>query len=178
MPEPDPAKPPVLTGRFVVKLDGTTHTGLTAHEVVELLDDNSAASPAVYRIHRVDEAGRMELVGVAPAAFDQCDGLLFRRRRIEDARADYDAVVELARRVPPPCRIDVRLSCVEDQPLPHVVVLVFPHPCSESVGAWLDGCASRLGDEVGGSAAALADCESAVQHVDLRQTLEPSAAAD
>jgi len=173
MPEPDPVNLSPLIGRFVVKMDGTTHTGLAAHEVAELLTDDMAESPEVYRIHRVDEAGRMELVGVAPLAFKQRDCLLFWRRRVEDARGDYDTLVEFAGRTPPPCRIEMCLGRAGGRSMPHVVALIFCMPCSESVGVWLGGVSSRIGDDVNGSTAALADYESAAPHVVRRLILEP-----
>lgn len=177
MQEPPPTNPAPLMGRFVVKVAGTTYTGLAAHEVAELLAGESGVPVEVFRIHRVDEVGRMELAGVAPAAFEQRDGMFFWRRRVDEARGDYDALIDFAGHMPPPCRIEMCLARVTEPAMPHVVVLVFPQACCESVGAWLGGCPSRLGDEVNGSPAALADYEGAVTDVVLRRTLEPAAVA-
>ena len=147
--------PPDLVGRFVVELAGERRTGLTAGEVVEVLAGPEGSAAIIYRIHHVDDAGRMALVGVTPRTFQTDDCLVFRRREAASAREDFEAVRRAALGVAPPCRITAQLSEAPSAAAPHAVVLIFPAACSESVGHWLTHCRLRPGDQAEGGVHAL-----------------------
>lgn len=144
-----------LVGRFIIEAGGVRRTGLTATETARFLNENPDDSAVIYRIHRVTEDGRMELVGVPPRLFQAEDGLLFRRREADAARADFDALCGAALETPPPCRVRVQLMEDAGAPHAHVLAVIFPTPCMESVGHWLQHCRLRLGDDVEAGVAAL-----------------------
>ena len=144
-----------LVGRFIVDLGGERRTGLSAQAVADLLAGPYGTNAVIYRIHRVDQAGRMELVGISPRLFQTDDGLIFRRREAVAARADFEALCAAAIDAPPPCRIRLQLVEISSPAMPNGVVLVFPAPCSESVGNWLQRCRLRPGDDAEGGVQAL-----------------------
>lgn len=160
-----------LPGRFIVKFVDATQSNLSAEQVIELLDAEAASVQEVFRIHRIDDHGRMELAGISLADFSRRDCLLFSRNHVRNAREDFDAVLELASRSPPPCRVEVQFGHVKQPDPSHVVVLIFPAPCSESVGQWLSDAGLRLGDQANGSPAVLAAYENAAPQVVKQHTL-------
>ena len=171
MNQQDNKKQPSLLGRFIVKFEDATQSRLTAEQVIELLDAQAASVREVFRIHRIDPRGRMELVGVLLAAFRRRDCLLFSRHHVKNAREDFDAILELASGTPPPCRIEVQFGHVKKPDPSHVVALIFPAPCTESVGQWLSGAGLQPGDQVDGSPAALATYENAAPKIVKQSTL-------
>jgi|GEM_PF-1538401 len=171
MDSPNNPTQPSPLGRFVVKFDDATQSSLTAEQVIELLDDQTANVREVFRIHRVDSRGRMELVGVSLAAFSRRDCMLFSRRHVQNARGDFDAILELATETPPPCKIDIQFGHVKEPDPSHVVVLIFPAPCTESVGQWLCDAGLQPGDQADGSPATLAAYETASPQIIKRHTL-------
>ena len=171
MNQQDNKKQPSLASRFIVKFQDATQSRLTAEQVIELLDEQTASVREVFRIHRIDSRGRMELVGVSLATFRQRDCLLFSRHHVKKAREDFDAILELANESPPPCRIDIQFGHVKQPDPSHVVVLIFPTPCTESVGQWLSDAGLQPGDQADGSPAALATYESATPQIVKQHTL-------
>lgn len=151
-PSKDPGS---LVGRFIVDFAGARHTGLSAQAVVDLLAESGAAEAVIFRIHRVVGPGRMELVGVSPRLFHTDDGFIFRRREVSAARADFEALCAAAIATPPPSRLRVQLVEVGSTALAHAVVLLFPAPCMEGVGYWLQRCGLHPGDDVEGGVPAL-----------------------
>jgi hypothetical protein len=171
MDTPDNPAPLSPLGRFIVKFRDATQANLSADQVIELLDAQAASIQEIFRIHRMDGRGRMELVGVSLADCRRRDCLLFSRNEVRNARKDFDDVLELASRTPPPCRVEVQLGHVDRPDPSHVVVLIFPAPCTESVGQWLTDAGLRLGDLADGSSAVLAAYEDAGPQVVKRHTL-------
>ncbi len=163
-----------VAGRFIVKLEDATQRGLTADQVLALLDDPNTAVREIQRIHRVSDDGRLELVGVSADALRRRDALLFLRSDVGAARRDYDALLEFAQRIPPPCRIEVRLAHVRHPASSHVVALEFPAACSEPVGQWLGGLNFSPGDRVQGSPDALLAHEANRPQVVMRSILKPA----
>lgn len=162
---------PSLAGRFIVKFQDATQSTLTAEQIIELLDAQAASIREVFRIHRIDSRGRMELIGVSLESFSRRDCLLFSRHHVKDAREDFDAILNLANDTPPPCRIEVQFGHVKQPDPSHVVVLIFPAPCTESVGQWLSDTGLQLGDQADGSPAALAAYKGAAPQIVKRHTL-------
>jgi len=145
---PPPSDRRLLVGRFILETGGERWTGLTAAETVRFLDENPGENVVIYRIHRVTEEGRMELVCVTPRAFRAEEAILFRRRTADLARRDFTALHDAASAVPPPCPIHMQLAESGDGPRGYVLVIAFPAPCLETVGHWLQQCRLRPGDEV------------------------------
>jgi len=161
-----------IVGRFLVRLAGRETIGLSAEEAASLLGTAEGQSASAYRIHRVDEHGRMELVGVPEAEFHRDDCLLFFRPTVAQARADFDAILELARLCPPPCRLRMELSRADVLQPAHVVALIFLEACSSAVGQWLARCDRQPGDLAQSGQAALAAYRDAAPRVVLRELLD------
>lgn len=166
-----------LLGRFVVKTPDARHTGLTAGEVADLLDRPGAEPIEIFRIHRVREDGGWELSGVPPHLFRQQDCLLFSRQQVREARRVFDALVSLSTHTPPPCEIVMQFAHVRSFSAAHVVALIFPAPCMESVGSWLAGAGVELGDHADGSPAVLDAYRTAPHQVVLECTLPAARSA-
>lgn len=136
MPSFNHSDPATLMGRFIVHFEGATQTGVAAHEVLEYLNDEKTPVRDVFQIHRVDEEGRMELVGLAREDLKIPGGILVLRETVKDAREVYDDLLESAVETPPPCRVDMRLSRLSD-PSRFGVALLFPSVCTDAVMHWL-----------------------------------------
>lgn len=168
------SKTNVQLGRFIVKGSRDTYSNLPAHEVEALIERHPNDIAEIFRIHRVHENGQMDLVGVSPAALRERDVLLFLWDNVVAARRDYDALVGTADRVPPPCRIELRLVHAKNYAASHVVALVFPLACGEGVGQWLSSAEFRSNARMDASPMHRARFEAAVSQVILSATLEPS----
>ncbi|MBK8270131.1 MAG: hypothetical protein IPK83_18275 [Planctomycetes bacterium] len=162
-----------LPGRFVVKSQNETTTGLAAHEVLELIETGNAENANLFRIHRVNPDNSLELVGVSIDALRRSDALIFVEPDVAAARLDYDALCAAAAHRPPPCRIDLSLAHVKEENSAHAVVLVFPFACSESVGQWLVAVDLKTAARVETSPTRLADFQSSNSQNILSTTLEP-----
>ncbi len=143
-----------LVGRFIIETGNERWTGLTAVETATFLEEHPDETVVIYRIHRVTEEGRMELVSVLPQAFKMEEAILFRRSAADLARRDFTDLQEAASATPPPCPIRLQLAEDADSSLPHVLALVVSAPCLENVGHWLRQCRLRPGDAVEAGAAA------------------------
>lgn len=134
-----------LVGRFVVERGGIRHVGLAAHTALELL----AASPAgatsqLLLIHHVGDRGRMELIGVEPAALSRTSAAVFWFEDVRVGRAAYESLVtrenavgdRAVRRAVPPCRLEVRFARVPDHVPPIALVVQFPEPCFDAAMRW------------------------------------------
>ena len=169
----EPNSQRAAAGRFIVKLKGATQSGLADHEVADLVIEQPDEILEVYRIHRVLDDGRMELVGVPAELFLRRDCLLFSRLEINIARRDFDSVSKLGVRSSPPCKIEMQLAHVKPPMAPCIVALIFPAACSEAVGQWLAAAELELGDTVDGSPEVLDAYERAAPRIVKRQELLP-----
>ncbi len=172
-----PGKPRggAVVGSFVVEFEGGRQVGLAADEVLALVESVGGENAKIYRIHRLDEAGRMELVGVSPGLFTSQDCLIFSRRGAADARADYQAIRTAAAASLPPCRIELQLAETPSRVPPHVVAMIFPAAGSEGVGHWLGKTGLRPGDHADGGRAALQAYRDAGPRVIDQTTLQVAA---
>lgn len=148
-------------------------TGLAAHEVIERIESGIPSSCDLFRIHRVNPDGSMELVGVSFDSLRRPDAMIFIEPDVAAARRDYDALVAAASQSPPPCRIELTLAHVKEEQTAHAVVLAFPVACAEAVGQWLVAVDFNSAARVETSPARLADFQSASRQVILSTTLEP-----
>ncbi|HWL92822.1 MAG TPA: hypothetical protein VNT79_04755 [Phycisphaerae bacterium] len=165
-------------GRFIVRLAGARHENLTYDQLIELVDGNPGEISEILRVHRVHGDGTMDLVGVSPNALRARDGLLLLWHDIASARRDYDALIALANRAPPPVRIELQLAHTKDDAAPHVVALTFPLACGEGVGQWLIAAGFKTRAPIDASPSHLRQFEDAVSQIILSATLAPEQAAE
>lgn len=167
---PDSKNPAALVGRFIVESGHQRDIGLTVSQVQTLLAENKESDVTIYRINRVDAAGRMELVGVSALQFSTPEGLVFTRHTESAARADYEAILAASRRRPPPGPIEMELAEIMSGTPVYAVTLIFPAAMAEAVGHWLQNCGLRPGEQVNGGLGALPRYRSSLGHL-IEQTM-------
>ncbi len=136
----------IAAGRFIVIRNGQRTTGLAHHQVVALIESSDGADLTIYHIHRVDEAGRLELVGVEPAELTATSVFVLSFGSVQDARRQYDRLEEAARRAPPPCRVGLQLRRVQEAGASHQVGLACPAVCADSILHWLQAAGVEAAD--------------------------------
>jgi len=136
----------IAAGRFIVIRAGQKSTGLAHHQVVGLIESSDGADLTIYHIHRVDEAGRLELVGVEPAELTATSVFALSFGSVQEARRQYDDLEEAARRSPPPCRVGLQLRRVQESGASHQVGLACPAVCADSILHWLQSAGVETSD--------------------------------
>lgn len=149
--------PTRYAGLYVVDFGEQTAVGYTAREVEVLLDHEEYRDCRVYKIHRAQPDGTLELKGVDARRFQVEEGMFFHRRDKERARADFEALRRLAEEVVPPCRAKLRLARTEGAEPGFVVALIYPAEYSEEIGRWLLDADYAGGDYVEGGVSHVSD---------------------
>lgn len=163
-----------LIGRFVVEYAGSRDTGLTADVIIERLADPEWGALGIYKIHRVDAEGRLELVGVEDEDFDDSGALLLTAVDVKDARAGYERLIEFARSSPPPCKAQLHMARVgAGASRRYVVSIELPAICLDVAGRWLDRAAPPGLARSGHGVKALLEYQEAQPEVIIRDTLNP-----
>ena len=128
-------QPQKYVGLYVIDFGDQCAVGYTAEEVAVLLDSEEYAHVKVYKIHRAQPDGTMDLRGVTPARFNLESGMFFHcpdensgRRHFQKLLADYD-------RQPPPCRSQLQLARRPDGTI--LIALIYPAECDDEMGSWL-----------------------------------------
>lgn len=171
MNPPDPPPRHNLPARFIVERHGRRAAPVTYEELSALIESEDITDAVIYRIHRVDADGRMELVGVRPAELARPDCLLLAFPEVRDARAEFDRLVAAARSAPPPCQVKLQLRRLDERDPPHVVALLFPAVCDSAVGHWLQSLGHRLEDFTDGGPEAWQDYAAAPDPIILETRL-------
>ncbi|QDV91854.1 hypothetical protein RAS2_29610 [Phycisphaerae bacterium RAS2] len=171
-----------LVGRFVVERGGVRHVGLAAHEAMELLAASSAGETGqLLLIHRVGDRGTMELIGVESAALSRTSAVVYRFEDVRIGRAAYESLINrtnavgerAVRRMPPPCRLEVRFARVPAHAAPVALVVQFPEPCFEAAMRWTQRVivGSIIPQEAGRTA--LRDFDASAPQIMESATIEP-----
>jgi hypothetical protein len=128
-----------LRGLYIYDFGEWTAVGYTAEEIAILLEQETYRGGKIYRIHRAQPNGQMELRGVSAERFGLESGMFFYRNDLEAARADYEALRIAARNTQPPCRAFLHLvdRSAEAAPRRYVVALIFPAEYESDIGRWL-----------------------------------------
>lgn len=142
--------PTRYAGLYAVDFGEESAVGYTAREVEILLDHEKYRDCRVYKIHRALPNGQLELKGVDSGRFLLEEGMFFYRGNEEAARADFDALRELAEAVVPPCRAKLQLSRLEGDPPVWIVALLYPAEYSDEISRWLLDADYAGGDHVEG----------------------------
>ena len=134
---PELKDPTRYAGLYVVDFGEQTAVGYTAREVEVLLDHEAYRDCRVYKIHRAEPNGTLELRGVDQRRFQMEEGLFFYRREESTARADFAELGLLAKEVTPPCRAKLRLVRLGGDEAEYVVALIYPAEYSDEISRWL-----------------------------------------
>lgn len=168
------ADPQRLVGRFVVEYAGYKDTGVTADVVIELLNDPEWAALGIYKIHRVDAEGRLELVGVEDEDFDDNGVFLLTATDVKDARAGYERLIEFARSSPPPCKSELHMARVGvGGSRKYVVSVELPAICLDVAGRWLERASPPGLSRSSQGVKALLEYQESQPEVIIRDTLQP-----
>jgi hypothetical protein len=126
-------------GLYVFDFGEWTAVGYTAEEIAVLLESEAYSGGKVYKIHRASPDGSMELRGVSRQRFLAESGMFFYRGALQPARADFNALCDVGRQAPPPCRAAVQLAerSAVGGPNRFVTALIYPAECDDEVGRWL-----------------------------------------
>ncbi len=173
MLQPEPPPNDSLLGRFIVELPGERRVGLSFDEAALLRETPRGREAIVYRIHRISEDGRMELIGVSDAALRRSACFAYHRNEVREARLDFDGILEHARITPPPCRIELRLLREAPPQSASLVALKFPEVCADAVKVWLAAIGRSLGDPSAARPIALSDFDAERLQAVMKATIEP-----
>lgn len=142
--------PEKYAGLYVFDFGEQVAVGYTADEVAVLLESEKYAEGKIYRIHRAQPDGTMELAGVPRERFNLEDGLLFWRQQVRDARSDFEALKHGAEGTAPPCRMKLQLAKLEGAHPGYLTALIFPAEFTHDVADWLLDITFEGGDVVEG----------------------------
>lgn len=136
-------------GLYVVDFGDHSGVGFTVAEVAELLESERFADVHVYKIHRAEPDGTMELKGVQPETFGLEAGMFFYAADEATGRDDYTRLLAWADRQLPPSRCKVHLSKTDEG---IVMALIYPAEFDEEFSRWLlDGQYRTAGAVQGGT---------------------------
>lgn len=139
------------TGLYVVDFGDHCGVGFTAEEVAELLESERFAEMQVYKIHRANPDGTMELKGVPHQTFQLEAGMFFYAADETTARDDFNRLSAWADKQLPPGRCKVQLAQVGDA---YMTALIYPAEYESEFSQWLlDGNYHTTGQVEGGSSA-------------------------
>ncbi|MHC5165525.1 MAG: hypothetical protein ACYSOI_09355 [Planctomycetota bacterium] len=114
------------TGLYVVDFSDHCGVGFVADEVAELLESEQFANVQVYKVHRANPDGTMELKGVNKEVFQLEAGMFFHAADETTARADFQRLTAWADEQLPPARCKVHLAGSGDS---FITALIYPAEC-------------------------------------------------
>lgn len=138
-------------GLYIFDFQGQVGVGYTAGEIEILLESEKYRNGKVYKIHRALPDGRLEIKGVPNKVFEMESGIFFHCSDLEQARRDYQALLELGENSRVPCRAKLHLARSEfDSSAGYVVALIYPAEYEEQIGQWLLQAGYKGGQTVSG----------------------------
>ncbi len=135
---PELSDPKRYEGLYVFDFEGQVGMGYTGREIEILLESEKYRQGKVYKIQRAWPDGRLEIKGLSNKVFQVESGLFFRGRDEQQARKDYEELVELGQSKDFPCRAKIHFSQSPSQERDkYVVALIYPAEYEEEVSQWL-----------------------------------------
>ena len=177
-------QPHRYVGLFVFDFGEWTSVGYTAEEIVVLLESAEHTGGQAYRIHRVDDAGCIELAGVGSMELRGENLLLFASYACEPAERDFARLRVLAGDHPPPCALRIELVDLPGHSPPHAVALLFSRHVMGQVSDWLTTIGFQGGEVVSGGGDAVDSYREAATdpiatlHLHAQATLTSRSAAE
>jgi len=161
-------------GLYVFDFGEQVAVGYTASEIAVLLESEKYADGKVYRIHRAQPDGTMELAGVSRERFQVEDGLFFYRADADGAKGDFDTLNGLAEQTPPPCRAKWQQAQLAGASHPELTALIFPAEFTHEMADWLGAVGFEGGDLVEGGPSQVTNYYEAQPTVMQRQQFWPT----
>ena len=155
------------TGLFVVDFGDHCGVGFTADEVAGLLESEQFADLQVYKIHRANPDGTMELKGISKETFQLEAGMFFHAADEDTAQADFEKLNAWADEQIPPARCKVHLANTGDT---FLTALIYPAEFDDAFSQWLlDGNYRTAGQVEGGTGAVKRYYDAAANILDRKQ---------
>lgn len=136
-------------GLYIIDFGDGISVGYLPAEVTTLAESNQFPHMHVYRIHRAQADGTLEIVSVPLQKFTgrSEESILFLRERETEAREDFETLKSQATgRFP--CRARMELVEVPDADWPCATILIYPAEYTDEVGRWLLEANYRGGDSI------------------------------
>lgn len=160
-------------GLYVYDFGPWAAVGYTADEIALLLESDTYRNGKVYKIVRAGPDGHLELKGLSAERFQLESGMFFQRDAERAARADFEALCDLARRCPPPARAVVHLA--DRGPAAgrtrYVTALIYPAEYEDEMAAWLLENTYAGGETVEGGISHVSDYQVQAKTVLAREQL-------
>jgi len=128
-------EPGRYVGLYVVDFGQQCAIGYTAEEVAVLLESEEFAGIKVYKVHRAQPDGTMELAGVPHSRFQQESGMFFYGLDEKSSQEQYQKLVKAQVEEPPPCRVQLQLA--KDTNGQVLIALIYPAEYEGEMGRWL-----------------------------------------
>ena len=149
---PELEKPEKYVGLYIFDFGDHVGVGFTAQEVAELLESEKYKNSKVYKIHRAYPDGKLELKGIRAEIFHLEAGMFFYSSKLETAKRDFNALVNLAVKSVTPCRAKAHLAKYSNDKF--VVAIIYPAEYDDELSSWLlDGRYKTAGVAEAGSEA-------------------------
>ncbi len=128
-------KPEKYVGLYIFDFGDHVGVGFTAEEVAELLESEKYKDSKVYKIHRAYPDGKLELKGIRAEIFHLEAGMFFYSSKLETAKRDFNALVNLAVKSVTPCRAKAHLAKYSNDKF--VVAIIYPAEYDDELSSWL-----------------------------------------
>ena len=132
---PKPDHPDKYVGLYVVDFGDQCAMGYTAEEVSILLESERFADAKVFKIHRAEPNGQLELRGLSRECFHQESGMFFHCPDEPSSKADFQKLLSGSHEHPPPCR--AKLQRALDNKGQILIALIYPAQYEEEISQWL-----------------------------------------
>ena len=163
------------TGLYVVDFGDHCGVGFTAEEVAELFESEQFAEVQVYKVHRANPDGTMELKGVNKETFQLEAGMFFYAADEQAVRTDFERLTAWADEQLPPARCKVHLA---NTGASYVTALIYPAEFDDAFSRWLlDGDYRTAGQVEGGTGAAQRYYDAAAEILE-RKNLWPASSIE
>ncbi|MEN8126600.1 MAG: hypothetical protein ABFR90_02225 [Planctomycetota bacterium] len=163
------------TGLYVVDFGNHCGVGFVAEEVAELLESEQFVDVQVYKVHRANPDGTMELKGVTKETFQLEAGMFFHAADEATATADFERLAAWANKQLPPARCKVQLSGTGDT---FITALIYPAEYGDAFSKWLLGGDYRTAGGVEGGTGAVQRYQDAQPNVIERKQLWPASSIE
>lgn len=145
---PSIPEPERYVGLYVYDFGTHVSVGYTAAELCVLRESRAYRHGMAYQIHRVNEAGGIELRGVHVERLTGQEAMCFLRAEAPAAQRDYDTLCAVAAACPLPCIVEMQLAKLQAFDPPHVTALAYAASATDVVAGWLSRYAGHTGDRV------------------------------
>lgn len=168
LPELD--NPQRYQGLYIFDFEDQIGVGYTAREIEILLESEKYRHGKVYKIRRAFPDGRLEIKGVSNKVFQTESGIFFHTRDQQQAKKDYQDLLELAQAGQFPCRAKLHLAqSKSSEGTRYTVALIYPAEYDEDVSAWLLRTGFNGGELASGGPSEVADYYAHYQKMDGSQ---------